>query len=128
LVEHVRLRARFGTPLVYDELRELAAQRFTQVKPGQTLQATALVHEAYLRLVDVEKAQLWKIRSHFFAASRRSRPSFGKTHTFKVDRFLGSKKTCERSGRVSTRVWQSSSGNALQRSHDHGRKMAWPAK
>jgi hypothetical protein len=46
-------------PLVYDELRKLAAQKLAQEKPGQTLEATALVHEAYLRLVDVEKAQHW---------------------------------------------------------------------
>jgi RNA polymerase sigma factor (TIGR02999 family) len=56
-------------PLVYDELRQLAAQRLAQEKPGQTLQATALVHEAYLRLVDVEKAQHWNSRGHFFAAA-----------------------------------------------------------
>src|SRR5262245_33816114 len=55
-------------PLVYDELRKLAAQRLGQEKPGQTLQATALVHEAYLRLVDVEKVQHWDSRGHFFAA------------------------------------------------------------
>jgi RNA polymerase sigma factor (TIGR02999 family) len=56
-------------PLVYGELRQLAAQRLAQEKPGQTLQATALVHEAYLRLVDVEKAQHWNSRGHFFAAA-----------------------------------------------------------
>src|SRR5262245_34520859 len=56
-------------PLVYDELRQLAAQRLAQEKPGQTLQATALVHEAYLRLVDVEQAQRWDSRGHFFAAA-----------------------------------------------------------
>jgi RNA polymerase sigma factor (TIGR02999 family) len=56
-------------PLVYDELRKLAAQRLAQEKPGQTLQATALVHEAYLRLVDVDKAQHWNSRGHFFAAA-----------------------------------------------------------
>src|SRR5207342_885640 len=56
-------------PLVYDELRKLATQRLTQEKAGQTLQATALVHEAYLRLVDVEKAQHWNSRGHFFAAA-----------------------------------------------------------
>src|SRR5262245_20886497 len=55
-------------PLVYDELRKLAAQKLAQEKPGQTLQATALVHEAYLRLVDVEQAQQWSSRGHFFAA------------------------------------------------------------
>src|SRR6476619_4378311 len=55
--------------LVYDELRKLAAQKLAQEKPGQTLQATALVHEAYLRLVDVEQAQHWNSRSHFFAAA-----------------------------------------------------------
>ncbi|MCI0460852.1 MAG: ECF-type sigma factor [Gemmataceae bacterium] len=56
-------------PLVYDELRQLAAQKLSQEKPGQTLQATALVHEAYLRLVDVERAQTWNSRGHFFAAA-----------------------------------------------------------
>ena len=56
-------------PLVYDELRKLAAAKMAQEKPGQTLQATALVHEAYLRLVDVEKAQHWDSRGHFFAAA-----------------------------------------------------------
>jgi RNA polymerase sigma factor (TIGR02999 family) len=56
-------------PLVYEELRKLAAQKLAQEKPGQTLEATALVHEAYLRLVDVEKAQHWDSRGHFFAAA-----------------------------------------------------------
>jgi RNA polymerase sigma factor (TIGR02999 family) len=56
-------------PLVYDELRKLAAQKLVEEKPGQTLQATALVHEAYLRLVDTEKAQHWNSRGHFFAAA-----------------------------------------------------------
>jgi RNA polymerase sigma factor (TIGR02999 family) len=56
-------------PLVYDELRKLAAFRLAQESPGQTLQATALVHEAYLRLVDTDKGQLWESRGHFFAAA-----------------------------------------------------------
>jgi RNA polymerase sigma factor (TIGR02999 family) len=56
-------------PLVYDELRKLAAQKMAQEKPGQTLQATALVHEAYLRLVDTERAQHWNSRGHFFGAA-----------------------------------------------------------
>jgi RNA polymerase sigma factor (TIGR02999 family) len=56
-------------PLVYDELRKLAAARLAQEKPGQTLQATALVHDAYLRLVDVEQVQHWHSRGHFFAAA-----------------------------------------------------------
>jgi len=56
-------------PLVYDELRKLAAQKMREEKPGQTLQATALVHEAYIRLVDVEKARHWNSRGHFFAAA-----------------------------------------------------------
>ena len=56
-------------PLVYKELRRLAAQKLAHEKPGQTLDATALVHEAYLRLVDVEKAQHWNSRAHFFAAA-----------------------------------------------------------
>jgi RNA polymerase sigma factor (TIGR02999 family) len=56
-------------PLVYDELRKLAAQKLAQEAPGQTLQATALVHEAYLRLVDTEQIQSWESRGHFFAAA-----------------------------------------------------------
>ncbi|MFI5461046.1 MAG: ECF-type sigma factor [Isosphaerales bacterium] len=56
-------------PLVYEELRKLAAQRLANEKPGQTFQATALVHEAYVRLVDVEKAQHWNSRGHFFGAA-----------------------------------------------------------
>jgi RNA polymerase sigma factor (TIGR02999 family) len=55
-------------PLVYEELRQLAAQKLAGEKPGQTLQATALVHEAYLRLADAEKAPCWHSRGHFFAA------------------------------------------------------------
>jgi RNA polymerase sigma factor (TIGR02999 family) len=61
--------ARELLPLVYEELRKLAAQRLTQEKPGQTLQATALVHEAYLRLLDAEQAHRWDSRGHFFAAA-----------------------------------------------------------
>ena len=56
-------------PLVYDELRKLAAQRMAREKPGQTLQATALVHEAYIRLVDTDKAHHWNSRGHFFGAA-----------------------------------------------------------
>jgi RNA polymerase sigma factor (TIGR02999 family) len=56
-------------PLVYNELRKLAAQRLALEKPGQTLQATALVHDAYLRLVGGEDAQKWNSRGHFFAAA-----------------------------------------------------------
>jgi RNA polymerase sigma factor (TIGR02999 family) len=56
-------------PLVYEELRKLAAQKLAQEQPGQTLQPTALVHEAYLRVVDVEQAQQWDSRGHFFAAA-----------------------------------------------------------
>ncbi len=56
-------------PLVYDELRKLAAAKLAREKPGQTLQATALVHEAYVRLVDVDQAQQWDSRGHFFAAA-----------------------------------------------------------
>src|SRR5207247_3579803 len=56
-------------PLVYDELRKLAAQRLANEKPGQTLQATALVHEAYVRLVGADQAQHWNSRGHFFAAA-----------------------------------------------------------
>ena len=56
-------------PSVYAELRKLAADKMAKEKPGQTLQATALVHEAYLRLVDVDKGQHWNSRGHFFAAA-----------------------------------------------------------
>ena len=56
-------------PLVYDELRKLAAQKMAQEQPGQTLQATALVHEAYLRLVDGAQDQKWNSRGHFFGAA-----------------------------------------------------------
>jgi len=59
-------------PLVYDELRQLAAQQLAQEKPGQTLEATALVHEAYVRLVDVDKAQHWNSRGHFFTAAAQA--------------------------------------------------------
>jgi RNA polymerase sigma factor (TIGR02999 family) len=55
-------------PVVYDELRKLAARKLAHEAPGQTLQATALVHEAYLRLVDVDKAQQWNSRGHFLVA------------------------------------------------------------
>lgn len=56
-------------PLVYDELRRLATHKLAHEKPGQLIQATELVHEAYLRLVDVEKAQHWDSRGHFFVAA-----------------------------------------------------------
>src|SRR6478736_5323091 len=59
-------------PLVYDELRRLAAQKLAQEKPGQTLQATALVHEAYLRLVGHDIHRSWKDRGHFFAAAAQA--------------------------------------------------------
>src|SRR5208337_5158943 len=61
--------ARQLLPVVYEELRRLAAQRLAGEKPGQTLQATALVHEAYLRLVDAQNVQSWDSRGHFFAAA-----------------------------------------------------------
>src|SRR4029079_6695927 len=80
-------------PLVYDELRKVAAQKLAQATPGQTLQATALVHEAYLRLVDTTKAHHWNGRGHFFAAAaeamrrilvesarRKSRLKHGREH------------------------------------------------
>ena len=56
-------------PIIYDELRRLASLRLAQEKPGQTLQATALVHEAYIRLVDDNQSQRWNGRGHFFAAA-----------------------------------------------------------
>ena len=66
-------------PLVYNELRKLAAARLACENPGQTLQATALVHEAYVRLVDSEKAQKWNSRGHFFAAAAASKPKSERT-------------------------------------------------
>src|SRR5262245_59215215 len=59
-------------PLVYDELRKLAAARLARENPGQTLQATALVHEAYLRLVDAQNPPQWDSRGHFFAAAAQA--------------------------------------------------------
>jgi RNA polymerase sigma factor (TIGR02999 family) len=56
-------------PLVYEELRKLAAARLAREEPGQTLQATALVHDAYIRLVDAQQAQHWNSRGHFFGAA-----------------------------------------------------------
>jgi RNA polymerase sigma factor (TIGR02999 family) len=63
------LAAKDLMPLIYDELRKLAATKMAQEKPNQTLQATALVHEAYIRLVDVDKAQHWNSRGHFYSAA-----------------------------------------------------------
>jgi RNA polymerase sigma factor (TIGR02999 family) len=76
-VTHILLQIESGDPsaadqllpLVYEELRKLAAARLAHEKPGQTLQATALVHEAYVRLVDVDKVQHWNSRGHFFGAA-----------------------------------------------------------
>jgi RNA polymerase sigma factor (TIGR02999 family) len=59
-------------PMVYEQLRALAGRKMRQERPDQTLQATALVHEAYLRLVDTTKVQLWESRWHFFAAAAES--------------------------------------------------------
>src|SRR5580692_730697 len=64
-----RIAAEKLLPLVYDELRKLAAQRMARERPGQTLDATALVHEAYLRLVKVPEPGQWEGRGHFFAAA-----------------------------------------------------------
>jgi RNA polymerase sigma factor (TIGR02999 family) len=76
-VTHILSRITYGDsaaadellPLVYDELRRLAAHKLSHESPGNTLQATALVHEAYVRLVDVDSPQLWDGRGHFFAAA-----------------------------------------------------------
>ena len=59
-------------PLVYDELRIMAAQKMAQERPGETLQATALIHEAYLRLVNTDEARHWNSRGHFFAAAAQA--------------------------------------------------------
>jgi RNA polymerase sigma factor (TIGR02999 family) len=73
-------------PLVYDELRRLAAEKMAQEKPGQTLQATALVHEAYIRLVDAEKTQHWDSRGHFFTAAAEAMRSILVEHARKKAR------------------------------------------
>jgi RNA polymerase sigma factor (TIGR02999 family) len=78
-------------PLVYDELRRLASRRLAREAPGQTLQATALVHEAYLRLVDSERAPQWNGRTHFFRAAAEA------MRRILVDRARG-KRTLKRSG------------------------------
>ena len=62
-------------PVVYQELRKLAAQKLAQEKPGQTLQATALVHEAYLRLLGSQPEQSWDSRGHFFSAAAEDKPT-----------------------------------------------------
>jgi DNA-directed RNA polymerase specialized sigma24 family protein len=72
-------------PLVYDELRKLAAAKMAKEDPGQTLQATALVHEAYIRLVDVEKAQHWDSRGHFFSAAAEAMRSLTSKHPEKAE-------------------------------------------
>ncbi len=59
-------------PLVYEEMRKLAAAKMAQENPGQTLQATALVHDAFVRLVDVERPQHWNSRGHFFVAAAQA--------------------------------------------------------
>src|SRR5215470_16851120 len=84
-------------PLVYDELRKLAAQKLAQEKPGQTLQATALVHEAYLRLVDTEQAQRWDSRGHFFAAAAEAmrRILIDKARRKQASRYGGGRKRVE---------------------------------
>jgi RNA polymerase sigma factor (TIGR02999 family) len=99
-------------PLVYDELRKLAAAHLAQEKPGHTLQATALVHEAYVRLVDVDKAQQWNSRGHFYAAAaeamrrilvdnarrKQSQKHGGGRQRFPLDDFVGA--TSQRSDEV----------------------------
>jgi RNA polymerase sigma factor (TIGR02999 family) len=83
-------------PLVYEELRKLAAAKMALEKPGQTLQATGLVHEAYVRLVDVEQAQRWNSRGHFFAAAAEA------MRRILVDQ--ARRKRSKRAGGASTRV------------------------
>jgi RNA polymerase sigma factor (TIGR02999 family) len=88
--------ARDLLPLVYEELRKLAALRIANEKPGQTLQATALVHEAYLRLVDVDpaKRQQWDGRGHFFAAAAEA------MRRILIERSRRGKRVCHGGGRV----------------------------
>ena len=84
-------------PLVYQELRKLATIRLAEEKPGQTLQATALVHEAYLKLVDVEKAQSWNSRGHFFAAAAEAmrRILIDQARKKRSERHGGGRQRCE---------------------------------
>ena len=84
-------------PLVYDELRRLAAEKMAKENPGQTLQATALVHEAYLRLVDVKEAQHWNSRGHFFAAAAEAmrRILVEKARRNQSQRHGGARRRCE---------------------------------
>lgn len=77
-------------PLVYEELRKLAAQRLAQEKPGQTLQATALVHDAYLRLVGPQDSQRWDGRGHFTSSRRRQRPCAASSWTTPAESALPS--------------------------------------
>ena len=73
-------------PLVYDELRQLATARLAREKPGQTIQATALVHEAYLRLVNQATPQHWDNKRHFYgAAARRGKKSTRCTDSSKIE-------------------------------------------
>jgi len=91
-------------PLVYDELRQLAAQKLAQEKPGQTLQATALVHEAYLRLVDVQKAQHWNSKRHFLPSRPCAASSSGAQTADRQEStaVLGSRQTWGKRGGVSS--------------------------
>jgi len=84
-------------PLVYEELRRLAAAKLIQEKPGNTLQATALVHEAYLRLADAEQGQHWQSRAHFFAAAAESmrRILIDRARQKRSDRRGGNWQRCE---------------------------------
>src|SRR5436309_6142273 len=79
-------------PLIYTELRKLATQKLIHEKPGQTLEATALVHEAYLRLVDVARVQHWNSRRHFFAARSEEHTSELQSRENLVCRLLLEKK------------------------------------
>jgi RNA polymerase sigma factor (TIGR02999 family) len=80
-------------PLVYNELRRLAAQKLAKEKPGQTLEPTALVHEAYLRLVDTGQAQQWNSRGHFFAAAAEA------MRRILVEKARGKQRICHGGGR-----------------------------
>ncbi|HJT32915.1 MAG TPA: ECF-type sigma factor [Pirellulales bacterium] len=88
--------AEYLLPLVYDELRRLATQKLAQEKPGQTLQATALVHEAFLRLVNTNAPREWDSRRHFFAAAAEA------MRRILVDR--AREKACEKRGGKLTRI------------------------
>jgi len=109
-------------PLVYDELRKLASQRMAQEKPGHTLQTTGLVHEAYIRLVDIDKTQDWNSRGHFFAAAAEA------MRRILVDSARKNGRSDRRSGRPSKRLDFSSTVEIEGDSCSLPRQLLWHSR